>query len=105
MSKSKNFVFDGGAATYIGTAILSWLITVFTFGLGYPWALCLFHRWKAKHTYIQGKQLVFTGGGFSLIGFWLKSVLFVVITFGIYLFWLIPKLNQWVVEHTDFADA
>ena len=74
-------------------------------GLAYPLALCLFHRWKAKHTYIQGKQLVFTGGGFSLIGFWIKSVLFVIITFGIYIFWLIPKLNQWVVEHTDFADA
>ena len=50
MSKSKNFVFDGGAATYIGTAILSKLITICTLGLAYPWALCLFHRWKAKHT-------------------------------------------------------
>ena len=105
MSKSKNFVFDGGAATYIGAAILRKLITIFTLGLAYPWALCLFHRWKAKHTYIQGKQLVFTGGGFSLIGFWIKSVFFVIITAGIYIFWLIPKLNQWVVEHTDFADS
>ena len=74
-------------------------------GLAYPWALCLFHRWEAKHTYIQGKQLVFTGGGFSLIGFWIKSVFLVIITFGIYIFWLIPKLKQWVVEHTDFADS
>ena len=65
MNKSKNFVFDGGAATYIGTAILSKLITIFTLGLVYPWALCLFHRWKAEHTYNQGKQLVCTGGEFS----------------------------------------
>ena len=62
MSKSKYFVFNGGAATYFGTVILSWLKTMITFGIGYPWALSLFHRWEAKHTYIQGKQLVFTGG-------------------------------------------
>ena len=105
MSKSKNFVFDGGAATYFGTAILSWLITVFTLGIGYPWALCLFHRWKTKHTYVQGKQLVFTGGGFSLIGLWIKWMIFLIITIGIYSFWLIPSLNQWIVEHTDFADS
>ena len=105
MSKSKNFVFDGGAATYFGTAILSWLITVFTLGIGYPWALCLFHRWKTKHTYVQGKQLVFTGGGFPLIGLWIKWMVFLIITLGIYSFWLIPSLNQWIVEHTDFADT
>ena len=105
MSKSKNFVFDGGAATYFGTAILSWFITVFTLGIGYPWALCLFQKWKAKHTYIQGRQLKFTGGGFSLIGLWLKWLVFLIITIGIYSFWLIPSLNRWIVEHTDFANV
>ena len=53
MSKSKSFVFNGGAATYFGTAILAAIITIFTFGIGYPWALCLFQKWKAKHTYIE----------------------------------------------------
>ena len=105
MSKSKNFVFDGGAATYFGTAILGWLITVFTLGIGYPWALCLFQKWKAKHTYVEGKQLEFIGGGFSLIGLWIKWMVFLIITLGIYSFWLIPSLNQWIVEHTDFADT
>ena len=64
MGKSKNFIFDGGAATYFGTGILAFLITAFTAGLGYPWALCLFQRWKAKHTYIDGRKLKFTGGVF-----------------------------------------
>ena len=68
MGKSKNFIFDGGAATYFGTGILAALITVFTLGIGYPWALCLFQRWKAKHTYIDGRRLKFTGGGFSCPG-------------------------------------
>jgi len=102
MAKSKSFVFDGGAANYIGTGILAYLITFFTFGLGFPWALCLFQKWKAKHTYINGKRLVFRGGGLSLIGLWLKWLLLLMVTFGIYIFWIIPSLNKWIVEHTDF---
>ena len=105
MGKSKNFVFDGGAATYLVTAIFGILITVFTLGIGYPWALLALQRWKAKHTYIQGRQLMFTGGGFSLIGLWIKWMVFLIITVGIYSFWMIPSLNQWIVEHTDFADS
>ena len=104
MGKSKNFIFDGGAATYFGTGILSALITVFTLGIGYPWALCLFQRWKAKHTYIDGRRLKFTGGGFSLIGLWIKWMIFLIITLGIYSFWLIPSLQQWITEHTDFDE-
>ena len=80
MSKSKSFVFNGGAATYFGTAILASLITLFTFGVGYPWALCLFQKWKAKHTYIEGRRLRFTGGGFSLIGLWIKWLVLLLIT-------------------------
>ena len=104
MSKSKSFVFDGGAATYLGTGILAFLITAFTLGFGYPWALCLFQKWKTKHTYINGKQLKFTGGGFSLIGLWIKWIIFLIFTLGIYSFWLIPSLQRWIVEHTDFVD-
>ena len=44
MAKTKHFIFDGGAATYFGTGILAALITIFTLGIGYPWALCLFQR-------------------------------------------------------------
>ena len=104
MAKSKTFVFKGGALTFYGTAILSFLITIFTFGLGYPWALCLFHKWKAKHTYINGKQLIFIGGGFSLIWLWIKWYIFTILTLGIYIFWVIPSFNRWIVEHTDFLE-
>ena len=69
MTKSKNFVFDGGAATYFGTAILSWLIIVFTLGIGYPWALCLFHRRKTKHTYVQENNLYLQVEEFHLLGY------------------------------------
>ncbi|MDH5681841.1 MAG: YjgN family protein, partial [Spirochaetota bacterium] len=72
MARSKNFVFDGGAATYFGTGILAALITLFTIGIGLPWALCLLERWKAKHTFILGRRLHFSGSGMGLIGLWIK---------------------------------
>jgi uncharacterized membrane protein YjgN (DUF898 family) len=104
MAKTKHFIFDGGAATYFGTGILAALITIFTLGIGYPWALCLFQRWKVKHTFIDGRRLKFTGGGFSLISLWIKWMVFLIITLGIYSFWLIPSLQQCITEHTDFEE-
>ena len=44
MSKSGRFRFDGGAATYVGTGILAALVTVFTLGICYPFALVLRER-------------------------------------------------------------
>src|SRR5690349_16451834 len=104
MAKSKNFVFDGGAATYLGTAILAFLITVCTIGICYPYALVLRQRWIAKHTYIWGYQLRFTGTGIGLFAQWVKWLLLCLVTLGIYGFWVAPRLQRWIVEHTDFAD-
>lgn len=103
MAKSKNFVFDGGAATYWGTALLAFIITLVTLGICYPYALVLMQRWKAKHTYIKGYQLKFTGTGIGLFGQWVKWFLLCIITCGIYGFWVAPRLQRWVVEHTDFS--
>ena len=55
------FRFDGGAATYFGTGLLAFLITVFTLGICYPFAVVLMARWRAKHTWLNGRQLRFTG--------------------------------------------
>ena len=71
-SNSKKFTFDGGAATYLGTAILGILITVFSLGICYPFAVVLRQRWRAKHSYIDGKQLIFTGSAVGLFGHWIK---------------------------------
>ena len=103
MAKSKTFTFDGGAGTYLGTAILAFLITVFTLGICYPYALVLRQRWIAKHTFVEGRQLKFTGTGVGLFGHWIKWFLLCVITLGIYGFWIAPRVRKWVVEHTDFV--
>jgi uncharacterized membrane protein YjgN (DUF898 family) len=99
---SGRFRFDGGAATYLGTGILAMLVTVFTLGICYPFALVLRERWRAKHTYIDGYRLAFTGSGIGLFGLWIKWFLLLIVTLGIYGFWIGPRIQKWKVEHTDF---
>ena len=100
---SGRFTFDGGAATYVGTGILAFLVTVFTLGICYPFALVLRERWKAKHSFIDGQRLVFTGSAWGLFGHWIKWLLLSVITLGIYLFWVGPRISRWKWQNTDFA--
>lgn len=103
MSKSKNFEFHGGAASYLGVGIASFLLTVFTFGIALPWAITMRQRWKTNNMSINGRRIEFTGTGFSLIGNWIKWLFLCFITLGIYSFWVGPKLQAWIVEHTDFV--
>lgn len=105
MSKSGRFTFDGGAGTYVGTALLAFLVTVCTLGICYPFGLVLMERWQAKHSFIDGQQLIFRGSAWSLFGNWIKWFLLCVITLGIYSFWVFPRITQWRWEHRDFAPA
>ncbi len=102
MEKESKFV--GGLLALIGWSILSFLLTVFTFGIAYPWALCFLQAYKTNNTIIEGKRLVFKGSGLSLLGNWIKWWFFTVITFGIYGLWLPIKIEQWKVKNTFFAD-
>lgn len=40
--------FDGGLLQLVGWLVLGFLITVCTFGICYPWAICLIYRWEAN---------------------------------------------------------
>ena len=93
------FQFDGGAATFVGTALLGLLITVVTFGICYPFALVLMERWRAKHTTVDGYRLKFVGSATGLFGRWLLWLLLIIVTFGIYSFWVVPRVTRWRVEH------
>lgn len=102
-AQSRQFAFDGGASTYFGTALLAFLITVLTLGLLYPFALVLRERWRAKHSYIEGRQLVFNGTGWGLFGLWWKWLILIIVTIGIYSFWVAPRVYRWKWEHTSWA--
>ncbi len=101
--KEESSYFDGGLLQLIGWRILGALVTVFTFGICYPWALCMVYNWETKHTVINGKRLAFDGGATQLFGNWIKWLLLCIITFGIYSFWLSISLKKWKTKHTHFA--
>lgn len=104
MAKSGEFKFVGGAANYFGTKLLASIITLFTLGICYPFALVLIERWKAKHATIDGRAIVFTGTGIGLFGLWIKWFLLTLITLGIYLFWVGPRIQKWKWEHLAFKN-
>lgn len=96
--------FEGSVIEYIGYAIMMVILTVFTFGLAYPWAAVMFQSWICRNTVIDGRRLYFDGTGTQLFGNYIKWQFFTFITFGIYSFWLFNKMTQWRIKHTHFAD-
>jgi len=94
--------FSGGASGFFWMAIRAYLLALFTLGLGVPWSVCIFERWKARNTYLNGRQLAFYGTGFGLLGRWILWLLLMIITLGIYFFWMYPKLLRWKIENTDY---
>lgn len=96
--------FDGGLLSYIGWIILGTLITIITFGICYPWALCMVYGWKINHTVVNGHRLHFTGSAIGLFGNWIKWLLLCIITLGIYSFWLFIALEKWKAKNTCFAN-
>jgi len=96
--------FDGGLLSLIGWKILGFIVTIFTLGICYPWALCMVYGWRINHTVIEGRRLKFTGSAVGLFGNWIKWLLLCIITLGIYSFWLGIALEKWKVKNTTFAD-
>lgn len=97
------FTFDGGAATYWGTQIAAFFITVLTLGIMYPFALVLIERWRCKHSFMGGRAMVFEGKALGLFGHWIKWFLLIVITLGIYGFWVAPRIQKWIWENTQIS--
>lgn len=96
--------FDGGLLQFIGWSILGALVTVFTFGICYPWAICMVYGWKINHTVIGGRRLGFNGSAVGLFGLWIKWFLLCIITLGIYSLWVGISLEKWRVSHTYFVN-
>ncbi len=95
--------FDGGLFQLIGWTLLGALVTIITFGICAPWAICKIYNWEIKHTVINGRRLKFDGTALELFGKWILWLLLIVITFGIYGFWINIALKKWKTEHTSFA--
>jgi len=99
----ENSYFDGGLLSFIGWSILGVIVTVFTLGICFPWALCMIYGWKINHTVVEGRRLKFQGSAIGLFGNWIKWFLLCIITLGIYSFWLFIALEKWKAKNTTFA--
>ena len=96
--KDESF-FDGNTLQLIGINILSIVITLFSFGLLYPFAICLKLKWINKHTVINRKKLVFDGNGLQLWGKYLLWCFLTIITLGIFSIWLPIFILKWESKH------
>lgn len=98
--KSGESYFYGKLLGLIGINIFTVLLTLVSFGLLFPFAICYKQKWIAKHTVINCKKIVFDGKALSLIGHYLLWYLLSIVTLGIYGLWLPMKVYGWQVKNT-----
>ncbi len=98
-----NSFFDGTLWGYFWRWVGGSLLTLITFGLAYPWAVCYMYSWEIDHTVINGQRLKFIGKPLSLFVLWIKWFLLCLITFGIYSFWMFISLKKWKTANTVVA--
>ena len=96
--------FDGGLLQLIGWTLLGAIITGCTFGICFPWAICMIYNWETKHTVVNGHRLKFTGTAMQLFGNWIKWLILCFITIGIYSWWVGIEIKKWKAKHTVFAN-
>lgn len=93
--------FSGGAGGYLGTHILSFVLTLFTLGIGKAWADKMVLGWEARHTHIGGSPLQFNGTGGQLFVKYLLLALLTPLTLGIYALFFPVIYMKWQVKHTE----
>ncbi len=104
-SAEETSVFTGRmlANYFIGLATI--LVSLITLGLAYPAMVCWKLKWKASHTYLNGRQLAFDGNAMQLMGKYVLWMFLSLITFGLYyIFSAELKLTEWEIKHTHFSD-
>lgn len=97
--------FTGTVLGYFGIHILAAMLTVFTIGIGTPWAKRMLLQWEAKHTYICGTRLGFIGKGGQLFGKYLLWGLLTIVTFGIYGLFVPIRFLKWTWSHTGAVNS
>lgn len=96
-------IFEGDAAGYLGTGFIAALVTVFSGGLLFPWAICMIYKWEINNLVINGQRLRFTGSAMGLFGHWIKWWALSIITLGLYSFWIYPNLQIWKANNTQIG--
>ena len=104
LRKEKASYFDGGFWQLFGWELLGGLITFFTAGICYPWAIKMIYSWEQRHKVYCKRRCTFDGTAMQLFGTWLLCILLSVITFGIYTWWIPIKIKKWQIKHTHLLE-
>ncbi len=95
-----NSYFDGTFAEYIGTALITTVLSSVTCGLAYPWGAIMVQNWKIKGLCIDSDRYTFDGDGAGLFGVFIINWLLTLVTCGIYSAWARCAVNRYMVSHT-----
>lgn len=104
LRKEKASYFDGGFWQLFGWVLLGVLITFFTAGICYPWAIKMIYSWEQRHKVYCKRRCTFDGTAMQLFGTWLLCMLLSVITLGIYTWWIPIKIKKWQIKHTHLLE-
>lgn len=92
--------FRGSVGACFGYCVLTVVLVLCTAGLGTPWAICIWHKWKMENLVIDGYELEFTGKGRKLFWRYHGVALLSIITLGWLGVWAHIKVEDWLVENT-----
>ena len=104
LKNEKASYFDGGLWQLIGWGLLGIIITIFTAGICYPWAIQMVYSWEQRHKVYNHKRCTFDGTAMQLFGTWLLCILLSIVTFGIYTWWVPLKIKKWQIKHTHLLE-
>lgn len=100
LRKEKASYFDGGLLQLIGWSLLGAIVTVFTVGICYPWAVQMLYSWEQRHKVYCKKRCNFDGTATGLFVTWMLCLLLAFVTLGIYCIWIPIKIKKWQIKHT-----
>lgn len=100
LRKEKASYFDGGLLQLIAWSLLGAVVTIFTVGICYPWAVQMQYSWEQRHKVYCKKRCTFDGTAIGLFGTWMLCLLLAFVTLGIYCIWIPIKIKKWQIKHT-----
>jgi uncharacterized membrane protein YjgN (DUF898 family) len=103
------FNFTGTGGKLFVTYLVNILLTMITFGIYLPWAICAFTRYFVDNTEAMTEDGTryrghFDGTGGALFVKFLIGYLLTLITFGIYAPWFVCTLQKYFLSHMSISE-
>ena len=102
--KVLNSYFKRNLFKYLLSKLVRWFLLFITFGLAYPFTLCLEMRQEVNSTCYDNHKLSFAGKGKSLFVKWVSWYFFTIITVGIFALFIPKKITVFKISHTHLLD-